>query len=69
MQTPVRYYIVQTDDQPVVRSIPVTKRPTTSATEEHASPPAAAPAQGEAPGRTKVARLMRAAKRRTSTDQ
>jgi hypothetical protein len=27
MQTPVRFYITQNEDQPVVRTIPVTKHP------------------------------------------
>ena len=79
MQKPVRYYIVKTDDQPVVRSVAVAvsgpagnRRPAAAPVSDRpeAAPAASAPAAARrGPRRSQgaregVARLMRAAIRR-----
>jgi hypothetical protein len=59
-QHPVRYYIVQADDQPVVRSVPVTP-----ARRAHVPTPTAPADVDPAPERrARVHRLVRAAIRR-----
>ncbi len=68
MQTPIRYYILQDEDHPVVRTVPVTKpaiEPVASAGSTTADAPIpvvqdAMPARGG----TRIKRLMRAAARR-----
>jgi hypothetical protein len=67
MQTPVRYYITQSDDHPVVRSVPVSVR--AAATVDDARPtPNSEPETGRtidsAPRPTRVTRFVRAATRR-----
>lgn len=47
MQTPIRYYITKSDDQPVVRSIPVTVRPNEAAAVS--ASPAPSPGVNEQP--------------------
>ena len=62
MQHPVRYYISQTDDQPVVRSVPVVAtRPNDAAGHVVTTQPTAAAAEPSAVRRTRVRRLVRAA--------
>jgi hypothetical protein len=60
MQHPVRYYIVQADDQPVVRSVPVA-RPHRAGAHAPAAPAAVAITPER---RARVHRLVRAAIRR-----
>jgi hypothetical protein len=62
MQMSIRFYITQSDDQPVVRTVPVTVRPVAQANETAAPTTQAEPAAVD--GRARVARLMRAATRR-----
>ena len=66
MQKPVRYYITQSDDQAVVRTIPVTVQPTEIAPTLPPTPEAqAVTAQpGHTHGQARVGRLVRAAVRR-----
>jgi len=72
MQHPVRYYIEQTDDQPVVRSVPVARpRRFEPASEAIASPTVAPPTVAPVPeptperrNRARVHRLVHAAIRR-----
>jgi hypothetical protein len=70
VQKSVRYYIVKTEDQPVVRSVPVTlagaARPAPPADPEPINA-----SLGAAPGRplSGVARLMRSAIRRNEPRQ
>ncbi|MEA2529907.1 MAG: hypothetical protein QOG89_1551 [Thermomicrobiales bacterium] len=72
MQKPVRYYITQSDDRAVVRSVPVSVRPD--------APPAGNPTipavesgsqqtRHAGPRRARVARLVRAASRRDDLDR
>lgn len=63
MQTPIRYYITKADDQPVVRTVPVTVRPI-----EYAEPrangvaaPASEPREARAQEANGVRRLVRSA--------
>jgi hypothetical protein len=64
-QHPVRYYIVKPEDETIVRSVPVTRRPvaTPVARAAETAPVASRShvAQGHERGRTRVARLMRSA--------
>lgn len=63
-QTPVRFYITQNDDQPIVRTIPVTTHPI---------PQAPKPVQAEnttaqrAGSKNRVAKLVRSAVRRADS--
>jgi hypothetical protein len=63
MQTPVRFYITQNDDQPIVRTIPVTTHPVPKVTQ----PVQAQTAANAEPVQTqrRVAKLVRSAVRRT----
>ncbi len=68
MQTPVRYYILQDEDQPVVRTVPVAKpviEPAATAAAKAADAPVPA-SQDALPGRgsARIKRLVRAAARR-----
>ena len=63
VQKPVRYYILQAEDQPVVRSVPVPLRRDATPRLPVAPTIETAAVEPEA-GRTRVARLMRAAVRR-----
>ncbi|MCC6792622.1 MAG: hypothetical protein IT336_13105 [Thermomicrobiales bacterium] len=63
-QTPVRFYITQNDDQPIVRTIPVTTHPI---------PQAPKPAQAQAASaqgnetKSRVAKLVRSAVKRSDS--
>jgi hypothetical protein len=63
---PVRFYITQDDDQPIVRTIPVATHPVPRVTATADQVPVAALTR-RAP--RKVAKLMRLAKRRPSVSQ
>jgi len=68
MQTPIRYYILQDEDHPVVRTVPVAKpavEPVASAGARTTDAPIPA-VQDPVPARggTRIKRLMRAAARR-----
>jgi hypothetical protein len=70
MQNPVRFYITQSDDHAVVRSVPVAVRPDGDAVDLAAiSRPQPDVDRAEtapsAAGRARVGRLVRAAARRT----
>jgi hypothetical protein len=70
MQTPVRFYITQSDDHAVVRSVPVAVRPDFAAGDIQASPSPAPEAETvQTPQsdlrRARVGKLVRAAARRT----
>ena len=70
MQTPVRFYITQSDDHAVVRSVPVAVRPDLAAGDVHVSPspsPEVEPVQAPQSDlrRARVGKLVRAAARRT----
>ncbi len=62
MQTPVRFYITQNEDQPVVRTIPVTKHPIPRVKATSEQMPSKSKGS-EAP--RKVAKLVRRAAGRT----
>jgi hypothetical protein len=62
---PVRFYITQDDDQPIVRTIPVATHPVPRVTASAEQAPAALTARAP----RKVAKLMRFAKRRPSVSQ
>jgi len=62
---PVRFYITQDDDQPIVRTIPVATHPVPRVTASAEQAPAALRARAP----RKVAKLMRFAKRRPSVSQ
>ncbi|GIW04460.1 MAG: hypothetical protein KatS3mg059_1080 [Thermomicrobiales bacterium] len=67
MQTPIRYYILQDEDHPVVRTVPVAKpvaEPMTSASASATETPMPV-AQDAVPARSgaRIKRLMRAARR------
>ena len=72
MQHPVRYYIEQTDDQPVIRGVPVARPRSPEPASTAVAPPTAAlpsvvPAAEPTPerrNRVRVHRLVRAAIRR-----
>ena len=65
METPVRYYITQDDDQPVVRTVPVTTHPLPKASQRPAEPAAATASPTPArPKRGPVRRIVRAAARK-----
>ncbi len=67
MQTPVRYYITQSDDRAVVRTIPVAvpqPAPVDDAQKLTMPQPEAVETRPVDPGRTRVTRLMRASVRR-----
>jgi hypothetical protein len=66
MQTPVRYYITRDDNRPVVRSIPVTKRPQPQVLEDQVSTDTEHDSfrPEKVAGRTRVAEIMRNAVRR-----
>ena len=63
---PVRFYITQDDNQPIVRTIPVATHPIPRVTAAAEQAPAAAQTPRAA---RKVAKLMRFAKRRPSVSQ
>lgn len=68
MQTPVRYYIVKTDDQPVVKTVPVTMPEKPAMVSDSNPTPetggAIAPLDcSNQPRGPRVARLVRAVKR------
>jgi hypothetical protein len=70
MQTPVRFYITQSDDHAVVRSVPVAVRPELANTDSQTTVTTApdvdtVPAQHAGPRRARVGQLVRAATRRT----
>lgn len=65
-QTPVRFYITQNDDQPIVRTIPVTKHPIPQAPKQVQA--ASAPANG-GDTKSRVAKLVRSAVKRSSSAQ
>jgi hypothetical protein len=73
MQTPVRFYITQSDDQPVVHTVPVAIRhpvPVVESTTRHVSEPTNltnAPTTSEAPRRARLSKIVRAATHRTHT--
>ena len=62
MQTPVRFYITEGDDRPVVRTIPVTVRATQPEMGSVAQPLAANDHRDQP--RVRVARLVRSAVKR-----
>lgn len=69
MQTPVRFYITQSDDHAVVRSVPVTVRPDLAAVDTDARPiPAPEAETVQTPQsdlrRARVGKLVRAAAHR-----
>jgi hypothetical protein len=67
MQTPVRYYITQSDDHAVVRSVPVSVRLEVPAGDIRATPspePELGHTMEAGPRRARVTRLVRAAARR-----
>ncbi len=65
METPVRYYITQDDDRPVVRTVPVTTHPLPKAVRPLAEQtPAPALACSVPAKRGPVRRIVRAAVRR-----
>jgi hypothetical protein len=66
MQTPVRFYITQDDDQPVVRTIPVASHPVPRV--KVASDQAPSRAKGPRAPR-KVTKLVRFATRRANKPQ
>jgi hypothetical protein len=69
MQNPVRYYIVKSDDdQPLVRSVPVTVRPAAEVVpSESVTPtPAESSSLEEHRGTVRVGKIVRSAIRRTS---
>lgn len=63
-QNPVRFYITQSDDQPIVRTIPVTTHPLPQAPKpvEPANAPMTRPAT-----KNRVARLVRSAVKRADS--
>lgn len=63
MQTPVRFYITQNDDQPVVRTIPVARHPVPRVVQSEPAQAADAVRQDQAP--RKVAKLVQRAVRRS----
>ena len=63
MQKPVRYYILQAEDQPIVRSVPVAVSSDMAARQPVVPTPVPTTGAPDA-GRARVARLMRAAMRR-----
>ena len=63
MQKPVRYYILQAEDQPVVRTVPVAVLGE-AAPRQPVVPTADTVSGAPDAGRARVARLMRAAMRR-----
>lgn len=65
-QTPVRFYITQNDDQPIVRTIPVASHPIprVKAAAEHTPTETRAPQASR-----KVAKLVRFATRRSDRAQ
>ena len=70
MQRPVRYYITQSDDHAVVRSIPVAAprpAPVDETPVSTAPQPAALETSRTDRGRTRVTRLVRAATRRADS--
>lgn len=64
-QTPVRYYITQDDDQPIVRTIPVTTHPIPLA------PKVGKPVEAKAskPAKSRVAKLVRSAVKRSDSQR
>jgi len=65
VETPVRYYITQDDDRPVIRTVPVTTHPLPKAVQRPAEQPVApAMACSVPPKRGPVRRIVRAAVRR-----
>ena len=76
MQKPIRYYIVKGDDQPVVRTVSVTRLAAASAgpsaiqpEAEHATSSSGRRVPHPEVARRSVARLMRAAIRRNQSGQ
>jgi hypothetical protein len=69
MQHPVRYYIVKADDdQPVVRSVPVTVRPADEPVVDESvitTPTESQAPAGDRRGAARVGRIVRSAIRRT----
>jgi uncharacterized protein with NAD-binding domain and iron-sulfur cluster len=63
MQTPVRFYITQNDDQPVVRTIPVARHPVPRVSQQ--APVQASEKADRKQTPRKVARLVRRAVRRS----
>ena len=64
METPVRYYITQDDDRPVVRTVPVAKHPLPVVAERPAEGAPRAQACSVPPKRGPVRRIVRAAARK-----
>ena len=65
METPVRYYITQDDDRPVVRTVPVTTHPLPRAVQRpDEATVAEAASTPERPKRGPVRRIVRAAARK-----
>jgi hypothetical protein len=63
-QTPVRFYITQNDDQPIVRTIPVTTHPIPQAPKPVQASTASTTA---AESKSRVAKLVRSAVKRTDS--
>ena len=64
METPVRYYITQDDDRPVVRTVPVTTHPLPRATPRPAEQAPSVKACSVPAKRGPVRRIVRAAVRK-----
>lgn len=65
METPVRYYITQDDDRPVVRTVPVTTRPLPVVAPRPTEQPSTVAAACSVPAkRGPVRRIVRAAARK-----
>ena len=64
-RTPVRFYITQDDDQPIVRTIPVASHPIPRVTATEQAPVAARDSRGP----RRVSKLVRFAKRRSDVAQ